>query len=119
MRPEYALERLPVSGSVSVPGGAVLSGSITFLPVEGQPGPAATTGLVQGRYRFDRSNGPTAGPKRVIVKRIIPKATALENRNAKPPKGSAKPPKDQKTQWTLSADLADDGIYKCDFTLAP
>jgi hypothetical protein len=75
--------------------------------------------LVQGRYQFDRSNGPTAGPKRVIVNRIIPKAKALENRNAKQPKGSAKPPAGQKMQWTLFADLADDGIYKCDLTLSP
>ncbi|MGD0899208.1 MAG: hypothetical protein ABR915_15330 [Thermoguttaceae bacterium] len=113
------IERLPVSGSVSAPDGDLVSGSITFLPAEGRPGPAATANLVDGRYRFDRSNGPTAGPHRVIVNRIISKREGLENRNAKQPTESAKPPADPKMQWTLSADLTDDGIHKCNLTLSP
>jgi hypothetical protein len=42
-------------------------GSISFLPDAGHRGPAASTAIIAGEYRFDSENGPTPGPHRVIV----------------------------------------------------
>jgi hypothetical protein len=113
--------RLPVHGAVSLSNGENLSGSITFVPVAGSPGPAATAALSDGRYQFNRSDGPAAGPHRVTVMRAVSKRTFLESRQSKAPPASkaAAPGAEPKTQWTLSADVADDGTYQCDFTLEP
>jgi hypothetical protein len=113
--------RLPVHGVVSLSNGEALTGSITFAPVEGTPGPGATTALSDGRYQFDRHDGPTAGPHRVIVRRAVAKRTLLESRGDKTPPASkaAAPGATPKMEWTLSADVTDDGTYQCDFTLEP
>ena len=52
--------------------GEGFSGSITFVPDKGRPGPAATTGVRGGYYRFDGTNGPTAGPHKVMIRKIVP-----------------------------------------------
>jgi hypothetical protein len=111
--------RLPVFGAVSLESGEKLSGSISFVPTEGHRGPAATTTLVDGNYRFDRDNGPTAGPHRVIVKRVNSKSKMLAGLAEKKPKdakpGSAAEPK---REWTVFVDVAENGI-QCDIALEP
>ena len=111
--------RLPVGGKVVRADGKPLSGSITFLPAEGRPGPAATTRLVDGKYQFDRSNGPTAGPSRVIVKQVIPKGKMLAERNSAPPNPaqSSAPAGGGKMDWILSVNVSTDGPFQCDFKL--
>jgi hypothetical protein len=111
--------RLPVFGAVSLESGEKLSGSITFVPTEGHRGPAATTTLVDGNYRFDRSNGPTAGPHRVIVRRGISKSKILAGLADKKPKGG-KPElaTEPKMEWTVFVDVAENRI-QCDFALEP
>ena len=64
---DSASPRRPVSGTVSIDGVEVSVGSISFLPDAGHRGPAASTAIVAGKYRFDSENGPTPGPHRVIV----------------------------------------------------
>jgi len=91
--------------------GEKLSGSITFLPATGQPGPAATTKLAEGSYQFNRSNGPTVGPHVLIVKRIVPRSRIPELAADK------QAVEERKVEWTESADLLDDGQYLQDFTL--
>ncbi len=115
--------RAPVRGTVSLASGEKLSGSIAFLPSAGTKGPAATTRLVAGQYGFDHSNGPTAGPHRVIVTRLADKEKVLESladtcgaesQCAKPDEAGG-----VKTMWTLSADVPAHAPYRCDFTLDP
>ncbi len=113
--------RLPVYGTVSAAKGEPLSGSIAFVPSAGRPGPSATANLVAGAYRFDRSDGPTAGPHRVtVIKRIskeaVLKSRARANRSAAREDAAAEP---AKTVWTLSADVPADPPYRCDFRLPP
>ena len=98
-------------GTVTIANGERLSGSITFLPDKGQRGPAATTGLVEGSYKFDRSNGPSAGPHTVLMKRIVPRSRIPE------PHVSKQTIAITKAEWTTSADVADDGQYLHDFSL--
>ena len=107
--------RLPVHGAVSHADGEKVNGSITFLPSEGRAGPAATTSLIEGEYRFDRENGPTAGPHRVIVSKIVPKRAVLEAlvQKKSPPAGGGK------TTWTLSTDVPAVAPYQRDFNLDP
>ena len=94
--------RFPVQGSISRANGEKLNGSITFLPSEGRAGPAATGSLIEGEYRFDRENGPTAGPHRVIVSKIIPKRLVLEARSIR---SRRRPGPGRKTTWTLLTDV--------------
>src|SRR6266496_4366473 len=72
--------RIPLAGTVRLASGERLDGSITFVPAEGRTGPAATTAIVDGKYRFEATNGPTPGEHRGIVKRIVAKRTMLETR---------------------------------------
>jgi hypothetical protein len=113
--------RLPVYGSVTSSGEEKPSGTITFLPAEGQSGPAATAALVDGQYRFDQADGPTAGPHRVIVKRTLSKDPSETPGNARPPAIPGKTPAGdgQKTDWTLSVDVPAAGPYQCDLKLNP
>jgi hypothetical protein len=109
---EEAVERFPIHGTVTFANGEKLNGSITFLPAKGRPGPAATTALVEGSYRFDRSNGPAAGPHTVkIMKR--------NNSRSRIPKSPSDGQAAEKTrmEWTESTDVSDDGPYLHDFTL--
>jgi hypothetical protein len=98
-------------GTVTLASGERLNGSITFLPAEGQSGPSATTKLNAGKYEFDSTNGPTAGPHTVILKRVVGRADTLKAIEAKQrlPENGA--------EWTLSVDIADNGQYLQDFTL--
>jgi hypothetical protein len=113
--------RLPVHGTVALSNGEKFSGTIAFLPAEGNPGPAATATLSDGGYQFNRGDGPAAGPHRVIVRRTVSKRTLLESRGSKTPPASTATAAGAaaKMEWTLSADVADDGVYQCDFTLEP
>ena len=105
------MERLPVHGTVKLASGEKFSGRIAFLPEKGQLGPAANTNLVEGRYTFDRINGPTAGPHRVIVTRTTSGSRIPERLADKQPMPTAK------TEWTESRDVSNDGRYLHDFTL--
>src|SRR5687767_11663369 len=73
------LARVAVEGSVSQGGQPLSAGVISFLPAAGNNGPAANTDIVEGRYRFDRTNGPIAGAHRVLVRPASGgKAAAME-----------------------------------------
>jgi hypothetical protein len=60
-------DRREISGTVSIDGTAVARGSISFFPDRGQSGPAASTSISNGKYRFTTDNGPVSGSHRVIV----------------------------------------------------
>ncbi|MGA2255743.1 MAG: hypothetical protein ABSG53_13945 [Thermoguttaceae bacterium] len=102
------MNRFPVHGTVTLASGEKLNGSISFLPAKG---PAATTALKEGSYKFDRNNGPVAGPQTVIVTRVFPRSSVMES----PPDNKAVP--GTKAKWNQSTDISDDGQYVHDFTL--
>ena len=68
--------RIAVSGSITGP--AAVNGTISFLPTEGTKGPSATASIVNGKYRFDSTNGPVAGNYSVVIvpRRDVPKPPA-------------------------------------------
>ena len=112
--------RLPVRGAVALASGEQLNGSVTFLPVGGHA-PAATTTVKDGSYQFDRTNGPTAGPHRVIIKRVIPKSAMLESRGSRNPRAPKEAPQggEPRLEWTLSTDVTEQNLDHCDFKLEP
>jgi hypothetical protein len=117
-RPDGGVERLPVYGTVTRGSGEEISGSISFLPPKGQPAPAAVTSLVDGQYRFDRSDGPTAGPHRVVITRKIMKGQPEKQAGgaqatAAGPKSPARQP--PRIEWTRSADVPAKGPYEFNF----
>lgn len=59
--------RRAVHGTVRVDGETAPHGSISFFPDQGHRGPAASTSITNGHYRFDAEAGPAAGPHLVVV----------------------------------------------------
>jgi hypothetical protein len=107
----HRVTRLPVHGTVTMASGERLNGSITFVPAQGRGGPSATTNLAEGKYEFDRTNGPTAGPHTVIIRRVVSRADSLKAIAAR------QPIRENRAEWTLSADVAENGQYLQDFTI--
>jgi hypothetical protein len=112
------IERLPIRGTIARLNGEKVSGTITFIPAEGRKGPAATATVKNGNYAFDSTNGPTAGPHRVVVDRAPAKDTILASKGAKQP-AEATTATDSPTQWTLFVDLPTNRSHRCDFTVEP
>jgi hypothetical protein len=113
--------RLPVRGDVTLSGGEQFNGSITLIPASGQRGPAATTTVKDGNYQFDRTNGPTAGPHHVVIKRVISKSAMLESRGSRNPRAPKETPQggEPRLEWTLSTDVTEQNLDHCDFKLEP
>jgi hypothetical protein len=111
---------LPVYGAVTQPSGETIDGTITFLPDQQQPGPGAVASLVKGAYQFDKTNGPTAGPHRVIVTKMVGKELSpTKSSGPKPRPGSRKAATKagSPSEWTFSATIPQEGPYKFDFQL--
>jgi hypothetical protein len=111
------VSRLPVFGTVSLPNAEGINGSITFVPTEGNHGPAALAKLTDGKYQFDRTNGPTVGPHQVIVKRTFPRSR-VPTPNGSDQKGEAVSA-GIKTEWKLNANLKEQASNQYNFTLEP
>lgn len=114
--------RLPVYGTITHPGGEKIDGSVSFVPDQGRSGPGAVTSLVKGEYRFDTTNGPLAGPHRVIVTRAAGKGMLLKQGGASKGQPAALKDKDaagarQVNEWKFSADIPANGPYQFDFKL--
>ena len=110
------IERLPIHGTVKTATGEKIDASISFQRI-GEKRPVANGSVKNGEYRFDRTNGPTAGPTKVLVRRIVGREGSLPSRmkavGREPPEADPAP----KVEWTLSADVRDDGRYVQDFVL--
>jgi hypothetical protein len=106
------IDRLPLHGTVKTAGGEKLNAAITFLPADGKKRPAATASVIQGEYRFDRVNGPTAGRTEVHIRRLIGRGESIPRSGVK-----TKPKASAKSEWTRFIDVADDGKYLQDFPL--
>ena len=57
--------RLPIEGSVRFDAVPVQLGSVVFVPIKGTSGPAVTASVIDGKYKFDRTNGPVIGTYKV------------------------------------------------------
>ena len=81
------LHRVEVKGSATYEGAPIERGLITFRPAPGSQGPAAGTGIVDGKFSIPVERGPTIGPHEVEVKIVsvapssaTPGESALNNR---------------------------------------
>jgi hypothetical protein len=97
--------RLPVTGRITGSGADTLVGSISFTPAKGNDGLGATCALTNGSYRFDRTNGPTAGTYDVSIRRTPTKPTGQANASQ------------TRQEWTFKADVPASGPYNVDFKL--
>jgi hypothetical protein len=61
------LERVAVSGSVTIDGISARHGIIRFMPSEGTEGPVANTTISDGQFNIPRAQGPVAGNYEVRV----------------------------------------------------
>lgn len=62
-----SLERVAVSGSVTIAGEPVPNGVVRFRPVGETQGPMANTMITNGRYEIPQDQGPVAGNYEVRV----------------------------------------------------
>ena len=87
--------RLPISGSITIDGAPLPSGSITFAPLDGPV--AATAEVRDGRFHADRSAGATPGRYQVEIVAVrptgrrvphpdLPRETTEEVRDIIPPR---------------------------------
>lgn len=60
--------RVSVGGKVTVDGHPVESGTISFMPVTGTPGPSAGGPIRAGVYAISANAGPSPGKHRVEIK---------------------------------------------------
>ena len=60
--------RVEISGSVTLDGAPLESGSIAFIPEEGVIGPMAGGEINKGVYRIAPTDGPTIGPHKVEIR---------------------------------------------------
>jgi hypothetical protein len=108
------LHRVEVKGNATYEGAPIERGLITFRPAPGSQGPAAGTGIVDGKFSIPVERGPTIGPHEVEIK-IVSVATksaessdsALANRG----------PQSLKS-FTESVQVSD-GVNEFDFRLPP
>jgi hypothetical protein len=56
-----------ISGSVTCGGQPVPTGQVSFMPIEGTPGPNSAARIVDGRYRIEARGGVALGKHRVCV----------------------------------------------------
>ena len=78
------LERVAVSGSVTINGEPVPNGVVRFKPAAGTEGPMASTMITDGQYDIPGDQGPIAGNYEVQVQ-------AYEDPNAAAAPASARP----------------------------
>lgn len=60
--------RVEITGTVTVDGAPLESGSIAFTPEEGVVGPMAGGDIKAGAYRIPATDGPTIGPHKVEIR---------------------------------------------------
>jgi hypothetical protein len=112
------VDRLPVFGSIIGPGTEKLTGSVSFIPEGNRSSPGCVASLVNGQYRFDRTNGPGAGRYRILIRRAVTKTRASQE--SSPELTSTTPEttgRDATLEWTLTRDIAANGPYQIDFEL--
>jgi hypothetical protein len=102
---ESGSQRLPVTGRINGSGAESLDGAISFTPAQGNDGLGATCALKSGVYRFDRSNGPSAGHYEVSIRRTPSKPTG------RPDAGQTR------QEWIFQAEVPAAGPYTIDFEL--
>lgn len=107
---ETRLQRVPMHGTITMKSGEQLNGSITYQPEPGHKGPIANATVKDGKYEFDRVNGPTAGPHTVTITRIVSRNDAMRTGRVQQPLGD-------RAKWTFSAEVADDGQCVKDFAI--
>ena len=85
------LERVAVSGSVTISGEPVPNGVVRFKPAPGTEGPMANTMITDGRYDIPDDQGPVAGNYEVHVQAYEdPNAAAAPTTSVRPAVASDK-----------------------------
>jgi hypothetical protein len=104
-------ERMAVGGTVTRAGVPLATGLISFRPARGGNGPAANTSIQEGRYQFDATNGPTAGPHEVLIQK------AFEGKPTAVTPNEAAAAADVSLPWTFEIDVPANSRHEIPFQL--
>lgn len=109
------VKRVAVSGAVAQGSTPLPEATISFLPAEGSSTASAITGVRDGRYAFNRENGPPAGKYQVLIQLPTPKRNRKQDADTgiRDPKKSAA----GKTSWQFDVEVPAGSSFKKDFTL--
>jgi hypothetical protein len=106
-------DSVPISGTVTFDGAPLPSGSITFLPSDGQ-GPTAGASITQGHYETRAVPGPKQDT--ITALREAKGSKAAADPHAGPPTEQYLPAK-YNSSTELKTDVPESGSDKIDFTL--
>ena len=113
------LGRRAISGTVTLDGKALASGSVTYVPTESGPAVGAT--IEDGRFSIDRESGPIPGAYRVEILAIRPTGRTIADPEG--PKGSTVEerknivPDRYGSQSTLTSDVTPTGPNTFEYKL--
>ncbi|MFH5805677.1 hypothetical protein [Alienimonas sp. DA493] len=118
--------QVAVRGTVTVDGAPLPAGTVTFVPVDGAPGPRASGAITAGEFALPAAAGPAPGVHRVEIVAADPDRPAADAelspaelaqlRTARSPR--LKPlPAEYNARSTLRRELTADGENRLDFPL--
>jgi hypothetical protein len=108
--------RVPIFGRVAAPGNEPFAGTISFIPMAGETAPAAVGSIVDGKYRFDTTDGPGMGKYRVLIRgHVEVDKTHLSQTTKRKPVAPKK--KLERNEWTQSAEITAGASREIDFAL--
>jgi hypothetical protein len=67
-----SIDRVTVEGNVTYNGSPITNGQIQFYPIEGTPGPVASSPIVAGKYSVVNKGGVPIGKHRVVIEGYQP-----------------------------------------------
>lgn len=113
------LPRVAVSGSVTLDGKPLTSGTIAFSPVPNQPNPVEVgAGISNGAYSISKADGPTPGSYRITIYGGSSVGGTAGDAPGMPPKATKDPvPEKYNARSTLTADVKAGGSSDMDFKL--
>ncbi len=115
------LDRQPVTGSVTLDGTPLETGTIRFLPQSAEASTETSTTIEAGAYAFGKDTGPVPGTYKVLISSA--KGEAFELPQGKmpgevhPPKAKEKVPASYNVRSNLTATVTAGQKTPIDFTL--
>ena len=76
------LPRAAVTGSVSLNGKPLQEGVISFVPIEGTPGPKTSVSITEGRFSAGAAQGPVVGTHRIEIQSTDDGGYAMDDEEA-------------------------------------
>lgn len=109
-------KRVALQGKVQRGGTPLPQGVIRFKLIGNGSGPAAATGIQDGRYQFDDRNGPLPGRYEVIIQAVVDSKRSLMQ-GPRPANLGSSEARHVATPWTFEIDIPAQSTFDLPFEL--